>query len=167
MYLYKPAPDASLVVHSPELHGYPCNFIGGDSGPVVVAREYRLHLDLGGTAIFQHRQTGKYYAAVRIGEPSMLPCGENVFQQCAHIKTYHPHSSGLVQGPFTFYDLVFLLEAGPVTPREAIVDGYFGSAIFSLSGHVRELACETIEEALALLAFFTPGTPITRRSSSS
>ena len=61
-------------------------------------------------------------------------------------------------GPFTFYDLLLVLEAGPVTPREAIVEGYFGDAIFSLRGHVRFLACATPEEALeylALLVFST------------
>jgi hypothetical protein len=154
MYLYRQTPGGPLVPHNPEQQGYPCDYIGGDSGPVVVARDFRLHLDLGKHAIFQHTRTEKYFAALQIGSPSMLLCGDDWRQEQAHIKTYSGHRSGMVMGPFTFYDLVFLLEPGLVTPREVISAGYFGCAVHSLRGHVREPACSTTEDALALLALF-------------
>jgi hypothetical protein len=147
MYLYRSSSDAPLVPHQPAVHGYPCDYIGGDSGPEVRANDYQLFLDRGEVAVFQHRRTAAYHAAVRIGLPSMLPCGQDYRQQQAHIilASEALHAAGLsgYVGPFTFYDLLFVLEAGPVTPREAIVAGYFGDAIFSLRGHVRFLACDT------------------------
>ena len=116
---------------------------------MVVAREYRLHLKVGDTAVFQHMPTGKYFAAVQIGEPSMLLCGDTVFQQDAHIKIGTPlEDTDLIQGPYVFYDLVFLLEAGAVTPRGAISDGYVGRAIFSLSGHLRNSLARPLRKLL-------------------
>ena len=158
MYLYRSSPDDPLVLHNCELHGYACEYIGGDSGPVVVAKDYRLHLDMGEKAVFRHRCTGKYFAAVRIGGLSMFPCGDDWRQEQAHIvmarEVFQGEGVGLsaAVGPFSFYDLLFLLEAGPVTPREAIVNGYFGDAVFNLRGHVREPACSTPARALTLLA---------------
>lgn len=155
MYLFRSSPDGPLVLHNPKLHGYACDYIGGDSGPVVIAQDYRLQLDLGAKAVFQHAPTGAYFAAVRIGGPSMFPCGDDWRQEQAHIMRAREVfwlARLILQTGFMFYDLVFLLEAGPVTPREAIVDGYFGDAVYTLRGHVQELGCATPAEALALLA---------------
>jgi hypothetical protein len=129
MYLYRSSQNGLLVPHDPKLHGYACDYIGGDSGPVVIARDFRLHLDAGETAVFQHTHTGRYFAAVQIGSPSMLLCGEDWRQEQAHIKTYRGNPGGFLIGPFTFYDLLFLLEPGPITPREAIAVGYFGCGV--------------------------------------
>ena len=156
MYLFRGSPGGPFVLHDPQLHGYACDYIGGDSGPCVVVDDYSLFLDKGEKAVFQHTQTGKYVAAVRIGRPSMCPCGDDWRQGQAHIMIASEVFRGakLVSqiGPFTFYDLVFVLESGSVTPREAIAAGYFGDAVYSLRGHVRELECTTPAEAEALLA---------------
>jgi hypothetical protein len=155
-YLYRASPQAPRVPHRPQVHGYACDYIGGDAGVEVVAEEYWLHLDLGQTAVFLHRPSGKFHAATRIGEPTVCPVGDDWRQGQAHIvlATDVMHTEHLVgeMGPFSFYDLLCELVGGPVTPREAIADGYFGDAVFNLRGHALLLPCDTPEEALELLA---------------
>jgi hypothetical protein len=158
MYLYRTTQKDALVPHIPETHGYPCDYIGGDGGPTVEAEDYHLCLDRGEQVIFLNSRTGKYHAAVRVGEPSMFPCGVDWRQEQAHIMRAYEVSQSprgeftALVGPFSFYNLLYVLSAGAVTPREAIAAGYIGEAVKSMRGHVRDLACETLEEALALLA---------------
>ena len=160
-YLYRAAPQEQLRAYRPEEHGYPCEYVGGDEGPPVVAGEYLLVRDLGAYAVFLQEPTGAHYAAVRIGEPTLSPVGDDWRQGQAHIMLgtsalVTTHLEGVV-GPFSFYDLLFALERGDVTSREAVVAGSFGEAVWSLRGHVRPLPCATVDEALALLALFTEG----------
>lgn len=160
MYLYRTTQKDALVPHIPETHGYPCDYIGGDGGPTVEAEDYHLCLDKGEQVVFLNSRTGKYHAAVRVGEPSMFPCGVDWRQGQAHIMracevSQSSEMTALV-GPFSFYNLLYALEARPVTPHEAIAAGYFGEAVNSMRGHTHDLACETLEEALALLALLRP-----------
>jgi hypothetical protein len=163
MYLYRSSPQAQLEAHRLERHGYPCDYIGGDSGLEVVAEDYQLFLDRGEEAVFRNMRSGEYHAAVRIGQLSMSPLGDDWRQQQADIilacETFHTAQLSRFVGPFTFYDLVFVLEAGQVTPREAIAAGYFGEAISTLRGHMRFLACTTPDEAVALLRLLTKENP--------
>jgi len=161
MYLFRNSPLAALVPHNPALHGYACNYIGGDSGPEVVAQDYYLYRDLGKWAVFQHIPSCAYYAAVRIGKPSNCPCGDDWRQEQAHLRRASEGIAGAELtgsvGPWMFYDLVYALEAGVVAPEEARAAGYVDDAIYSLNGHLRDLGCSTPEEALALLHIIDGG----------
>jgi len=126
-----------------------------------MAQDYLLYRDLGEHAVFQHALSKVYYAAVRIGLPSNCPCGDDWRQELAHLR----RASEVIQeggltgsvGPWTFYDLVYALEAGVVTPQEARAAGYVADAIYHLRGHVRDLGCSTPEEALTLLHIIVEG----------
>jgi len=156
-YLYRAAPLKQFGVYQPESHGYPCDYIGGDEGPSLMAGEYLLVRDRGECAVILHALTGVYYVAVRIGEPTFSPVGDDWRQWQADFMlstdAFECETEHLTAqlGPFTFYDLLVLLEGGDVSPREAIAAGYFGEAVFSLRGHLHALPCSSPEEALALL----------------
>jgi hypothetical protein len=95
--------------------------------------------------------------------PSPSLIGDDWRQGQAHIvpgtHVLAPDQLEAVIGPFSFYDLLFVLEAGPVTPREVIAGGCFGEAVWSLRGHVRPCSCAPEEEALALLDLFCAASP--------
>lgn len=156
MDLYRLSSTDPLLPHDPQLHGYACDYLGGDGGDLPVETEdLERHRDLGVVAVFRHRQTGYYFPAVRVGEPSVSPWGEDWRQGQAHLcvacEVLQGDALTGFLGPFSFYHLVRILEGGRVSPREAIVGGYVGEAVFTLRGRVLLPACQTCEEAQALL----------------
>ena len=67
-------------------------------------------------------------------------------------------------GPFTFYDLVAILEECPVSSEEAAANGYFGDALYSLRGRVYSIFCATLQEAQGFLdVIFSSKTALFRR----
>lgn len=161
MYLFHESLTAPLIVHDPERHSYACDYLGGDSGLEVKAEEYALvSVYRRSAAIFQHRPSGKFCPAVQIGEISNCPIGDDWHQAQAHLMvprwSRRSGSFAAATGPFTFYDLVAILEECPVSSEEAAANGYFGDALYSLRGRVRSIFCATPQEAQGFLDVIFP-----------
>lgn len=160
LYLYRESSTAPLVVHDPAYHSYACDYLGGDSGPEVEAEAYTLVRLYRGAAIFLHRPSGKFCPAVQVGSLSYCPIGDDWCQAQAHLmvprQSIRSNGFAAATGPFAFYNLVAILEAGAVSSEEAAANGYFGDALHSLRGHVRLIFCATPQEAQGFLDVIFP-----------